>query len=236
MSAKPNIAAVPTALDKLRAAHRKRAELGAASTEIYAKIQRLAPLTAGVAAARAELQQVEEGDARALQGWIDRGASGSPPAADAAAREAAARKLASAEAQLKASAGVKGSLEDQLTAVNSELRDFHSVLRTVEIEVIGEETLRAVEMMRKTSIAVLESEAYYLALRNRLQQIRDEDNGGSYGGNLSPAVGVVFSQMLGRITDLNKLSGDERQQAAQAGQLKAQQTMQQILSGEDSTK
>lgn len=236
MNAKANVEVVPTAADRLRAAHAKRAELGAVSSEVQQKLEKLAPLEAAVAQARADLEQIEQADTEALRAWIDKGGEGTPPSGNAPAREAAARKLAAAEARLKASRQVKGSLEDQLLAANTELRDFTSSLRGAEIDVIGEEAMRAVEEMRKTSMAILESEAYFLAVRSCLQQLRDSVAGGPHGNDCPPRVARSFSDWLDRISESNKLSNEEREQAARSGYQKAEQVMNQLLAGEDPKK
>lgn len=233
MNAKANVEVAPTAADRLRAAHAKRAELGAVSSEVQQKLEKLAPVEAAVAQARADLQQIERADADALRAWIDKGGEGTPPGGNTAAREAAARKLASAEARLKASKDVKGSLEDQLLSANTQLRDFAPALRAAEIEVIGEEALRAVEAMRKSVLAMMESEAYFLAARNCLQQLRDSAASDPYGIDCPPSVARTFSELLDRIFESNKLSDDEREQAARSGYQKAEKVMNQLLAGED---
>jgi hypothetical protein len=234
MNAKTNFEAVPSAMDRLRAAHAKRDELAAVSAEVQQKLDKLAPLEAAVAQARADLQQIEQADADALRAWIDQGGNGTAPTGNAPAREAAARKLASAEARLKSSRDVQSSLERQLLDANEGLRDFAPALRAAEIEVIGEEVLRAVEMMRQTSMAVLESEAHFLAAHRLLKQLRDTAGPSQY--ECPPVVARSFSNLLDRIVELNKLSEEERDTAAKTGLQRAQQVLNQLLAGEDPKK
>jgi hypothetical protein len=100
------------------------------------------------------------------------------------------------------------------------------------MDVLGEEALRAVESMRKASLGVLETEAYYLHVRQGLQAIRDAVSATDSNGNTAvPA--RQFSEWLDRIAALNQLSFEERQRAEEAGSLKAQQAIEHLLAGED---
>jgi hypothetical protein len=233
MSAKPKIEVVQTARDRLRGAYTKLKSLNATSSELRERIAKLAPLDAAVAGARSELERIEQADSDAMRAWVDRGADGAPPVPNNTGRVDAARKLASAEASLKAVGVAKDSLESQLVAVNVELRDFTPEYRATQIEAIGEEIFLAVEKMRQASIALLESEAYHLGLLAKLRHIRNADAGGHLGASGSAPVNVAFSYTIERIKELNKLSNEERATAAQSGNQKAQQVIGLLLADED---
>lgn len=227
------ISAAPTAAMKLKQARSKAAVLAQASSDAMEKIAKLAPLEAAVAHARAELQRVEQSDADALRVWVEQGGNGEPPAANASARESAARELASAEAQLRACAPIKGNLEAEIIASNTQLRNFQSVLRSAEVEVLGEGVLRALEDMREATLALVETEACYIAVYGYMQNIRDTEAGGPYGVMASPAFNAVFNEVLNRINDSAKLTDEERERATRAGNVKAQRVIEQLLADED---
>lgn len=231
MNAKANIQAVPTALDHLRAALATRNELGARSSEITAKIERLAPIEAEVALAQANLQEVMATEQQKLRAWADKGAKGEPPAVDSTAREQASRKLADAKARMDASGPVKGSLSDEVMAINTQLQQHRYVIGDALMDVLGEEALRAVEGMRKTSMAVLESEARYFAIRQQMQSLRDQLLNDA-NGNVS-TVARSFGNWLQAIADADKLSGEERQQAVQSGRTHSLARLEKLQAGED---
>jgi hypothetical protein len=233
MSAKAKIEVVPTAKDRLREVQAKHKSFGATWSDVTAKIAKLAPFEDAVAQAREELQEIERADADALRAWVDRGAVGSPPVSDATARLAVARKIASAEASLKAAGVAKGSLESQLTTLSEEFKEFGPELRTAQMEVIGEEIYLAIEKMRHASAALLESEAYHLALLKKLRQIRELDAGGRFGALPSPPVALTFDRIIVRINEINKLPNEERMAASKTGNQRAQQVLDQLLADED---
>lgn len=231
MNAKTNIQAVPTALDHLRAALATRDELGKQSSEIMAKIERLAPIEAEVALAQSSLQEVMASEQQKLQAWADKGAKGAPPAVDSAAREQASRGLADAKARLEASGPVKGSLTDDLMAINTQLQQHRYTIGTALMDVLGEDALRAVGEMRGASLAVLESEAAYFAIRQQMQSL-SEQMPNDANGNTS-AVARSFGNWLQAITDANRLSNEERQGAVQAGRTRSLARLEKLQSGED---
>lgn len=231
MNAKTNIQPVPTALDRLRAALATRDELGKQSSEIMAKIERLAPIEAEVALAQSSLQEVMAAEQQKLQAWADKGAKGAPPAVDSAAREQASRKLADAKARLEASGPVKGSLTDDLMAINSQLQEHRYTIGAALMDVLGEEVLRAVEDMRKTSLAVLESEAAYFAIRQQMQSLSEQMQNNA-NGNTS-VVARSFSNWLQAIDQSNQLSQEARQHAVQAGRARSLARLEKLQVGED---
>lgn len=231
MNAKTNIQAVPTALDHLRAALATRDELGKQSSEIMEKINRLAPIEAEVALAQAHLQEVMAAEQQKLQAWADKGAKGEPPAVDSAAREKASRRLADAKARLETAGAVKGSLTEDVMAINEQLQQHRLVLSLALMDALGEEVLRTVEGMRKTSLAVLESEAAYFAVVEQMKSLRDQMPTDT-NGNTS-AVARSFGNWLQAITDANKLGAAEREQAVQAGRTRSLERLGKLQSGED---
>jgi hypothetical protein len=233
MSAKPKIEVVQTAKDRLREAYAKRDKLQAEYSEIATKIASLGHFETAVEEARSELEKIEQANSDAVRAWVDRGASGAAPAPNNTGREAAARKLAFAEANLKASGAAKDSLSSKFTAAAMAFRDATPEIRAAQISAIGEQIFEAVERMRQASLVLLESEAYYLALFTKARGIRDSDAGGYFGVNGSPPVNIAFSHVLARANELNKLTSMERQEASQTGRQKAHQVVGQLLADED---
>ena len=231
MNANTNIQAAPTALDHLRAALATRDELDKQSSEIMAKIERLAPIEAEVALAQAHLQEVMAAEQQKLQAWADKGAKGEPPAVDSAAREQASRRLADARARLETAGAVKGSLESDLEPINKQLQDHRYVIGVALMDVLGEEVLRTVEGMRKTSLAVLESEGAYFAVVELMSSLRDQMPNDA-NGNTS-VVARTFSHWLQAIEAANKLSPGERNQAVQAGRTRSLARLEKLQSGTD---
>ncbi|MBD8873870.1 hypothetical protein [Rhodanobacter sp. DHB23] len=231
MNAKANIQPVPTALDHLRAALTTRDELGKQSAELMAKIERLAPIEAEVALAQSHLQDVMAAEQQKLQTWADKGAKGEPPAVDSAAREQASRRLADAKARLEAAGAVKGSLTDDAMAINVQLQQHRYVIGTTLMDVLGEEVLRTVEGMRKTSLAVLESEAAFFAIREQMQSIRD-GLADDANGNTS-MVARSFGDWLQAISLASNLSAEERDQAVRSGRTRSLDRLEKLQAGED---
>jgi hypothetical protein len=233
MSAKPKIEVVPTARDRLREAHAKQRKWGAIWSELTAKLAKLSPFKDAVAQARAELERIEQADADAMRAWVNRGAVGAAPIPDNAGRVDAARKLASAEASLRAAGVAKDDVENQLKAIGVEMRSFTPELHAAAIGAIGEEIFLAIEKMQRASLALLESDAHYKALRSALQRRRDQDAGNIRGGIASSQVNVVFNGVLQRIGELSTISPEERSAAWQAGTRSAEDVLTQLLADED---
>jgi len=231
MNAKANIQAVPTALDHLRDALATRDELSSQSNEMAAKIERLAPIEAQVALAQANLQKILDEDADKLRSWADEGAKGEPPAVDSAAREQASRRLADAKARLEAAGQVKGSLTQDMAAISAQLQQHRYVIGNALMEVLGEEALRAIEGMRKTSMAVLESEAAYFAVVEQMRSLRDQMPDDSNGNTSS--VARNFGNWLQAMSEANKLSDKERLQTVQDGRARSLARIEKLQSGED---
>lgn len=230
---KAKIEVVPTAKDRLREAYAKRRSFASISSELTARLAKLAPFETAVAEAQADLERIEKADANAMREWVSHGANGAPPVPDSASRTAALRKLAYAEASLKAAGVAKGDVENQLMSVNTALRDFTPALHAAIIDTIGEELFVAIEKVREANLAQLECEAYFKELRQQMQRTRDQDAGNVHGGVPSPQVSEVFTHVLQRIAELSNLSNVERQAAWQAGNQRAQQVLDQLLADED---
>jgi hypothetical protein len=92
------------------------------------------------------------------------------------------------------------------------------------------------EIMRRTTLALLRSEAYFLTVRQKIQFVRDAEAGGPYGGNCSPAFNLLVDQLLTRIAEANRLTTEERTQANEEGSRDAQQATEQLLAGKDLVK
>lgn len=226
MSANLNLQPVPTARDHLLAALSTRDELGKQSSAITEKLDKLTPIAAAVDEAQAELQKLLQSESQKLQEWADGGAEGNPPAVDTKARETASRRLADARARLDASGMVRSNLEAELVPINNQLRELGESITGHQMDVLGEAAIRAVEDMRRASLELLRTESAFLAIRQTMQAIRDRANDGS------PAR-VNFSHWLDRISELNRLSDEERIQASQAGHQRSMARIQHLQAGED---
>lgn len=229
MNAKANIQALPNANDRLRAALAERDNLGAKSTEIIKKIERLAPLEAEVAMAGADLQKILAADTEALHDWVRREARGTPPDVNAKAREDAARKLASAQTRLGAAAGVKRELEQELVEINQKLSAHKGAVDLAIVDVFGEEALREVQEMRETAAVYLECEQRYLRVMARLRTFMSINDA---QGNTS-AASVKVGVWLDRIAAANTLTNEERSEVVQRAAVKSEERLQALLSGED---
>jgi hypothetical protein len=233
MFARQKFEVAKTAKDRLREEYANRKRLAAICSDLSEKVGKLVPLEAAVDRAKSDLHEIEQLDASNLRAWVDRGAKGAPPAVSVNAREVAARNLASAEATLKAAAGIKGSMDAEIAERGEELRGCQPQLHAAQLDVIHEQICLSVERMRKASLALLESEAFHRGLLEEAHRIRDVSAGGGLG---FPAPGLVekaFSDLLSRITELNKLSTVERKEAAQVGHDAARQLIGQLLADED---
>lgn len=226
MTAKPNVEVTPAAASRLRTALAVRDQLGATSSEIMKKIERLAPLEADVATARGVLQQILQADAEALHAWVNQDAKGSAPDTNAKAREEAGRKLSAAQARLAAAGGVKAALEQELVENNTKLHAHQQVIASASVDAIGEEALRSVERMRRASLDYLESEANLDLILGAL---------GSFGGPLGQPneQSRRISDWLTRIKEANKLTDQERAEATQRVIQRTQDTVDALLRGDE---
>jgi len=230
MNSNASLQVVPSSNDRLRSELAERDRLASVSADISSQIDKLAPFQAEVAMANAELQNITQRDAEAIQEWIDGGAKGKAPEPNAKAREEAGRKLAAAQAKLSAAANVHSDLEQKLVDNNERIRAHRDRVASAEIDVVAEEVLRLVERARQTSIAVLESEAAY---QYASQELRNY---------MSPSFGVTSPQApavsawLNRINEAYQLTTAEHVEAMQRGRQRAQAVLQQLLSGEDPVK
>lgn len=221
------VEAVQSALDVLRGALETRNAMFDRVREIAAKAERLAPIQNTVEEAQAALDAILQEDAMRLQEWADAGASGEPPAVDTKRREAASRALADAKQRLAASGDVKASLDRAILAANERLRDHGKVLAAALTDVLGEEAMRAVEGMRKTSLALLRSEAHFLTIREQMQGLADQAH-----TNGDDRTSRAFGSWLAQIDHANQITVEERAKAATDGRLKATTRLDKLKAGE----
>lgn len=243
MNAKTNIQAVPTPLDRLHAKQAELAKLSAEGERIRDKIDALAPIEAEVAQARAELGQVIAADEKAIRVWVEAGGKGATPSGNTPAREAAARKLAAAQSKLTAAQGVRGDLEQEWQALCDRARPFESEIKTLAVDVVGEEALRAVTAYRNAVVTMLEAEAYYWAVVRRLELIPEKPQASAYidehGHLTSPsdtASGALLSQWRQRLNKEMQVSAEQRKEASERAVRQVDQKVAQLLSAKEPAK
>lgn len=222
---KPSIEVVPSAFDRLQEVLSVIRELTAKCDAIVQKMAALAPIEAAVAIAQQELQVVLDRDAEALGAWVDQGGKGAPPEPNAKQRELAARKLSEARAQLATAGAVKTQLEAEHESTASELRRQHEALERMQIDVVGEEAMRSVSLMRKAAAAYLEADYQY---RFVMQFLRSRS--GPFGAD-SPLT-VMVGRWIERISKETDISDAEQEEISRRAQDQTNERLGALMKGQ----
>lgn len=213
-------------LEILRGELAIRGKLSERADELLAQINSVAPLEAQLEIAHAKWHAVRDADAKKVQAWIEKGAKGDAPEVDTAARESASREVAKAKAIVEAAGVAREDLAAKWQAVGQEIHEHRFKVGAALMDVLGEEVLLAVEDMRKTSMAVLESEAAFLAIRQQMNSLSDQMKE-------DVAIGQSFTRLLFAINKANAITDEERQQVMLNGRKRALARTEKLAAGED---
>jgi len=189
----------------------------------------LAPIDAAVAIAQQDLQAVLDRDAEALSTWVNQGGKGAPPEPNARQREVAARKLSEARTQLATAGAVKAQLEAEHESAASELRRQQEALARVQIDVVGEEAVRSVNLMRKAAAAYLEADYQY---RFVMQSLRSRS--GPFGSD-SPLT-VMVGRWIERISKETDISDAEQAEISRRAQEQTNERLGALMKGQSPKK